>query len=62
MRILKITLHEYYFLIYPTLRDMQFYRICFVTGALKYNVYVCSSYASHIRQVSVDSELACSKI
>jgi len=34
--ILKITIHEYYFLIFATLRDLQFHRICFVTGVLKY--------------------------
>jgi len=34
--VLKITFYEYYFLIFATLRDLQFYRICFVTGALKY--------------------------
>jgi len=36
VRILQITLHEYYFLIFATLRDLQFHRIYFVTGALKY--------------------------
>jgi len=34
--ILKITFHDYYFLMFPTLRDLQFHRIYFVTGALKY--------------------------
>jgi len=34
--ILKVTFHEYYFLIFATLRDLQFHRICFVTEALKY--------------------------
>jgi len=34
--ILKITFHEYYFLIFATLRDVQFHQICFVTGAWKY--------------------------
>jgi len=32
VRILQITFHEYYFLIFATLRDLQFHRICFVTG------------------------------
>jgi len=32
----KITFHEYCFLIFATLRDLQFHRICFVTGPLKY--------------------------
>jgi hypothetical protein len=35
--IFKITFHEYYFLIFATLRDLQFHQICFVTEALKYN-------------------------
>ena len=34
--VLKITFHEYYFLIFAPLRDLQFHGICFVTGALKY--------------------------
>jgi hypothetical protein len=34
--ILEITVHEYCFLIFATLRDLQFHRLCFVTEALKY--------------------------
>jgi len=34
--ILKITFHGDYFLILATLRDLQFHRICIVTGVLKY--------------------------
>jgi len=40
--ILKITLNEYYFLIFAPLWDVQFNRICFVTGTLNY-AYVCIS-------------------
>jgi len=36
IHILKNRIHEYYFLIFATLRDLQFHRICLVTGALKY--------------------------
>jgi len=36
VRILQIRFHEYCFLIFATLRDLQFHRICFVTGALEY--------------------------
>jgi len=46
--VLKMTFHQYYFLLFATLRGLQFHRICFVTGAVNY-VYVCSSGASHIR-------------
>jgi len=49
------------FLYLQPFKDLQFHRICFVTGVLNY-VYVCCSGASHIRQVSVDSELASCKI
>jgi len=34
--VLKVTFQEYYFLIFATLRDLQFHRICFVTAALNY--------------------------
>ena len=33
---LKVTFHEYYFLLLATLRDLQFHRIYIVTEALKY--------------------------
>ena len=35
---LKTTIHEYYFLIFAPLRDLQFHRIYFVTEALKYMI------------------------
>jgi len=34
--VLKVTFQEYYFLMFATLRDLQFHRICFVTAASKY--------------------------
>jgi len=53
---LKITFHEYYFRIFTTLRDLQFHRICFVTGALKY------SYTSAAPVPRISGKLASCKI
>ena len=45
--ILKIIILEYNFLIFATLRDLQFHRICLVTGALKY-IYTSAAPAPRI--------------
>jgi len=52
----KITLHEYYFLIFATLRDLQFHRICLVTEALKY------MYTSKAPVPRISGKLASCKI
>jgi len=45
--ILRVTFHEYYFLLFATLRDLQLHRICFVTGALTY-MYTSTAPVSRI--------------
>jgi len=56
MLILKFTFHEYYFLLFATLRDLQFHRIYFVTGALSY------MYTSATPVPRISSRLASCKI
>jgi len=51
IRILKSTLYEYYFLIFATLRNLQFHRTCLVIGVL-------TMYTFAAPVGSADSELS----
>jgi len=59
--ILKIIFLEYYFLLFAPLRDLQFHRICPVTGALKYN-YMSVAPVPRYPAGSADSELTSCRI